>query len=53
MIPPDKPVKCQMCHKETGMTEKGLMHYVLPRGGLKCPNCGYTVIRKTDVRLLR
>jgi hypothetical protein len=45
MIQPDKPLVCRWCHEETGYTERGIMHLVLPDGGLKCKNCGEVFLR--------
>ena len=49
MIRPDKSIKCRCCGKDSGYTEKVIMHMVLPEEGLKCQHCGAVVIAKRRV----
>lgn len=38
--PHNPPVKCPHCLKDSGFTELGLAHYVIPYEGLQCEQCG-------------
>jgi len=37
------PIMCPHCGKDTGLTEEGLMFYVITFD-IKCPHCGKVVI---------
>jgi len=49
MLLPDPPIICQHCQKDTGYTNRGLMHFVIPQGGLQCKSCGKTFLEKPGV----
>ena len=49
MIIPDPPIICKHCQKDTGYTNRGLMHFVIPHGGLRCQSCGEIFLEKTEI----
>lgn len=49
MVTEPEKIICPSCQQDTGFTDRGLMHYVLPNDGLKCPGCGHDVISKTQI----
>ncbi len=49
-VSPDKPVKCRLCGKDSGYTEQGLMHRVLPPEGLRCKSCDQVFLGERQVR---
>jgi len=42
------PVFCPHCGVQV-TTKEGLMYYVLPEEGLKCPKCGKVVIERPKI----